>query len=379
MRLSRSVVGHGEADAVKRVLLEDGYLGMGREVKAFESELASFLGVSADHVVCVSSGTAALHLTVQAVTKPTDEVLVQSLTYVASFQAISAGGAVPVACEVSPETLTINIDDARQRVTSRTKVIMPVHYASSPRDLDSLYDFARENRLRVIEDAAHSFGCTYKGRKVGSFGDVTCFSFDGVKNITSGEGGLIVSKDPAILERARNARLLGVENDSEKRYSGERSWDFDVHHQGYRYHMSNIFASIGRVQLKRFAREFAPQRIMLARRYRERLGGVSGILLLETDLDSVIPHIQPVRVLNGFRDTVRQQLEKLDVQTGVHYKPNHLLSLFRNADVQLPVTEKLHKELLSLPLHPGLTIEDVDHVCDIIVGCLDNQARCIHS
>ncbi len=370
MRLSRSIVGLQEAEAVTRVLVEDGYLGMGAEVQAFERELAAFLGVEEDHVVCVSSGTAALHLAVEAVVEPGDEVLVQSLTYIASFQAISAARAVPVACDVVPDTITIDLRDAEKRITPKTKAIMPVHYASNPGDLDSVYDFAGRHGLRVIEDAAHAFGCLYRGKKIGSFGDIRCFSFDGIKNITSGEGGAIVTSDTRVLTRVKDARLLAVQKDTEKRFAGTRSWDFDTVHQGYRYHMSNLFAAVGRVQLRRLPGEFAPKRIELARQYRTRLQGIAGLRLLETDLGAVIPHIQPLRILKGRRDDLRETLEGQGIQTGIHYKPNHLLHYYGGGHPPLAVTERLYEELLSVPLHPGLDIPDVDRVCDSIIRVL---------
>ncbi len=366
IRLSRSIVGRAEADAASRVILDDGYLGMGAEVALFEADLAAYLGVGAAQVSCVSSGTAAVQLAVQAVVEPGDEVLVQSLTFVATFQAIAAAGAVPVACDVTPATVTIDLADAARRCTPRTRAIMPVHYASNPGDLDAIYAFARERGLRVIEDAAHAFGCTYNGRKIGSAADVACFSFDGIKNITSGEGGAVVTSDPLINARVRDARLLGVEKDSEKRYRGQRSWDFDVSRQGYRYHMSNIFAAIGRTQLARLDREFAPARVALAGRYRAALGDAPGVRLFDTALGPVVPHIQPVRILDGRRDAVREQLEAARIQTGIHYKPNHLLTRFGGGTPPLPVTEALYDELLSLPLHPGVTAADVDRVCGIV-------------
>jgi dTDP-4-amino-4,6-dideoxygalactose transaminase len=364
LRLSRSIVGVDEAAAVSRVILEDGYLGMGSEVQAFERELAVYLGVPPEQVTCVNSGTAAVHLALSAVLQPGDEVLVQSLTFVATFQAITAAGGVPVPCEVRPETLTLDLEDARRRLTPHTKAVVPVHYASNLGDLDSIYAFAREHGLRVIEDAAHAFGCTYRGKRVGSFGDIACFSFDGIKNITSGEGGAIVTADPVVGQIVRDARLLGVEKDTEMRYRGERSWEFDVSRQGWRYHMSNLFAAIGRAQLRRLDGEFAPRRVALAQHYRERLGGVPGIRLLDTELGPVVPHIQPVRVLDGLRDGLFDALNAARIQTGIHYKPNHLLTRYGGGRVSLPTTEQLYRELLSLPLHPGLEIADVDLVCD---------------
>ncbi|HWA24556.1 MAG TPA: DegT/DnrJ/EryC1/StrS aminotransferase family protein [Lacunisphaera sp.] len=366
VRLSRSIVGEEEAKALARVILDDGYLGMGQEVQRFERELAEFLGVPAQNVACGNSGTAALQLAVEAALAPGDEVLVQSLTFVASFQAIRAAGMVPVACEALRDTVTIDLQDAATRLTSRTKAIMPVHYASNPAGLDAVYDFAGRHGLRVIEDAAHAFGCSHQGRKVGSFGDIQCFSFDGIKNITCGEGGAVVSADRAVMARVRDARLLGVERDTDQRFSGQRSWDFDVKRTGYRYHMSNLNAAIGRVQLRRFPGEFAPKRTQLARRYRQRLEGLPGLALLSTDLGEVIPHLQPVRVLHGRRDALRAYLQAQGVETGIHYKPNHLLSLFRGDSPRLPVTEQLYEELLSLPLHPGLELATIDRIADLI-------------
>ena len=193
MRLSRSIVGEAEAEAVRRVIVEDGYLGMGHETCLFEQELAAYLGVAPGQVVTTNTGTAALTLAVDAIA-PRDaarkpQILVPSLTFVASFQAIVAAGCEPVACDVLAGTGTIDLGDAARRITPDTLAIMPVHYASNPWHLDEVHAFAREHGLRVIEDAAHAFGCLHHGRKIGSFGDVVCFSFDGIKNITSGEGG----------------------------------------------------------------------------------------------------------------------------------------------------------------------------------------------
>lgn len=373
IHISRSVVGAAELEAMGRVVQEDGYLGMGREVRAFEEELKAYLGGQDRSVICLNSGTAALHLAVQAVTHPGDEVLVQSLTFVASFQAISAAGAVPVACEVYPETVTLDLEDAARRITPRTRAVMPVHYASNPGDLEAIYGFARRHGLRVIEDAAHAFGCTYQGRKIGSFGDLVCFSFDGLKNITSGEGGAVVTSDPQVIQVVQDARLLGVQRDTEKRYQGARSWEFDVQHQGYRYHLSNLFAAIGRVQLRRFEGELKPRRVELSQKYRAALAGTANLQLLQGDPGPIIPHIFPIRVLNGRRDGLRQFLRDRGIESGIHYKPNHLLSFYGGGREALPVTERLYEELLTLPLHPGLGDEEIDSVCAAVREFLSNS------
>ncbi len=370
IRLSKSFVSQAEIDSVTEVL-KRGFLGMGDEVRNFEDELAAYIGIT--DVVCVNTGTAALQLALQAADiRAGDEVLVPSLTYVASFQAVTASGAVPIACDVRESDGLLDLDDAERRITKKTRAIMPVHYASFLGDIDSVYGFARKHQLRVIEDAAHAFGCTHNGRRVGSFGDIVCFSFDGIKNITSGEGGAVVSADRALMDKVRDARLLGVERDSERRYQGERSWEFDVTSQGWRYHMSDVMAAIGRVQLRRFESELAPKRITLAHHYRDKLTGVPKIRLLTNNASGVVPHIFPICVLGGRRNEVRSALESAGIQTGIHYLPNHLLTYFSGSRQSLPVVERLYSELLTLPLHPRLEVADCDKVVEVISETLKN-------
>jgi dTDP-4-amino-4,6-dideoxygalactose transaminase len=361
IRLSKSCLGEAEKQAVLGVLGRE-YLGMGAEVQQFEQALSAFFGRPA---VCVVNGTAALQLAVQfCVAQPGDEVLVPSLTFVASFQAISAAGARPVACEVDPRTGLLDLQDVEKRLTPRSRAVMPVHYSGGVGDLEAVYGFARRHGLRVIEDAAHAFGTTYRGRQVGGFGDVACFSFDGIKNITSGEGGCVLTDDPNLLRALQDARLLGVEKDTEQRYTGQRSWEFDVTAQGWRYHMSNVMAAIGLEQLKRFP-YFAATRRNLARLYDSLLQGHSRVRPLPRDYGEVVPHIYVVQIA-GLLDRKGLQGRMLEhgIQTGVHYQPNHQLSLYRSATARpLPVTDAFFSELLTLPLHPDLSEDDVRHVC----------------
>lgn len=361
IRLSKSCIGEAEKRAVLGVLDRE-YLGMGAEVQQFEQVLTEFFGRP---VVSVVNGTAALHLALQACgIGKGDEVLVQSLTYVASFQAISATGAVPVPCDVNPSTLTLDWCDAEKRLTSRTKAVMPVHYSGGVGDLDEIYAFARKHGLRVIEDAAHAFGTLHHGKRVGGFGDVACFSFDGIKNITSGEGGCIVTDDLEVLRKIQDARLLGVEKDTEKRFLGQRSWEFDVNAQGWRYHMSNIMAAIGIEQLKRFP-EMAAKRQHLAQRYDELLKGNPRIRLLRHDYQQVVPHIYVIQIQGAhYREALREKLAAQGIQTGIHYQPNHELSLYRHVgNVMLMNTNSVASQLLSLPLQPDLSFQDIDYVC----------------
>lgn len=363
MRLSKSIIGDKEKGIVQDVLKEE-YLGMGHYVQKFENNLSLYLN---NKVSVVNSGTAALHLALLAMgIGKGDEVLVPSLTYVASYQAISATGATPVSCEAILESGHIDLDDAKRKVGPNTKALMPVHYAGNPVDFESVQNFSNQHNVRIIEDAAHAFGSLHRnGKKVGEVGDVICFSFDGIKNITSGEGGAVVTSDKAIIQFVNDARLLGVHKDSDARYSGNRSWEFDVQDQGFRYHMSNIFAGIGLAQLERFELEFKSARQTLARQYFELLNATPNIECFAMDFDQVVPHIFPIKVLKN-RDQLRVQLIEQGIEAGIHYFPNHRLSFYKKPNDVLPNTDALYDQLLTLPLHPEVTREDQLKIVEII-------------
>lgn len=371
IKLSKSSISVLEKEAVLKVLDQE-YLGMGRDVEAFEEGLTEFFGRPA---VAVATGTVALQLALQAANIGFgDEVLVQSLTYLASFQAISATGATPIACDVKENTITIDLSDAERRLSNVTKAIMPIHYAGGVGNLNSVYDFAKVHNLRVIEDAAHAFGTYYNGQRVGGFGDISCFSFDGIKNITSGEGGCITSDDLSLINKIKDLRLLGVEKDTINRFKGKRSWDFNVTDQGWRSHMSNIMAAIGSTQLARFP-DLSSKRKNLANRYKENLKKNSKISLLKSDFSVEVPHIFPI-ILNKqkYRNNVRAMLLSQGVETGIHYKPAHHLSFYKqsiNSPI-LTVTENIFDRLLTLPLHPDLTFNDVDYVAKCLNDYLES-------
>jgi dTDP-4-amino-4,6-dideoxygalactose transaminase len=368
VRLSKSEVGAEEKAAIARVI-DAGYLGMGAEVQAFEQEIRLALQTELE-VICVATGTAALHLAVAELDiGPGDEVVIPSITYVASFQAVAATGATPIACDVDVDTGFIDLADAARRTGPKTRAIMPVHYASDAQAMDRVYMFAADRGLRVIEDAAHGFGGLRDGVKVGAQGDVLCFSFDGIKNITAGEGGAVVTGDPQLAQRVRDARLLGVMRDTEKRYAGERSWDFDVERVGFRYHMSNIMAALGREQLKKLP-AFSARRRALVTRYRSAFAGSNMLRMLDLDYDAIVPHIFVLRVMGGRRDALSNWLRAREIECGMHYKPNHLLTRFSDGQPR-PVAERLYEELISLPLHVGLTDADQDRVIAAIRDFLE--------
>jgi len=357
IRLSKSTIGDEEKNAVLAVLDKE-FLGMGEEVKLFEQEIKAYLKTEHE-VVCVSTGTSALHLAIESLNLDEDsEILVPSLTYVASFQAISASNVKPIAVEVCEDTLFIDLIDAKSKLTSKTKAIMPIHYASNSKDIQAVYTFAKENNLRVIEDAAQAFGCENSMGKVGSAGDIICFSFDGIKNITSGEGGAVVSSDKNVIQRVQDTRLLGVEKDTEKRFSAQRSWDFDVKHQGYRYHMSNVFAAIGREQLKK-VNTIEEKRKNIVQYYLKNLKDIPQIQFLNFNYDDIISHIFVIKTSN--RDALREHLLSKNIECGIHYKPNHLLTKYKT-DYSLAITEKLYEEILTLPCQIDLVDKELDYV-----------------
>ena len=369
VRPSKTDISKQEINSVINVL-KKGYLGMGDEVNFFESELSNYLGRD---VACVVNGTAALQLALQACNiGKGDEVLIPSLTYVASYQAILATGAMPVSCDVNEDDLIISISDARNKITNNTKAIVPVFFSGGVGDIEGLYSFAKEHKLRVIEDAAHAFGSRYNNQLIGSFGDITCFSFDGIKNISSGEGGCIVTNDPSVMDKVKDSRLLGVIKDTENRYAGNRSWEFDVTEIGWRYHMSNIMASIGITQLKRI-NIFTSKRQALAKLYDSLFKDNDYIQPLVRDYNNIVPHIYVVRIKGLVKkNELRDSMLKLNIQTGSHYQPNHLLSLF-NKSGDCPITEKVSKELISLPLHTSLTKKQVKFVASSLISLLNNK------
>jgi len=363
--VQRPYLGQEELLAVGKVF-ESRWLGMGTVTKEFEDRLREFLG--AKHVIAMSTGTAALHLAVAALDlREGDEVVVPSLTFVASVQAILAAGARPVFCEVSKETLTIDVSDVRRRMTAKTKAIMPVHYGGLACDLDELLAFARARKIWIVEDAAHAFGSSYKGRKIGTLGDLTCFSFDPIKNVSCGDGGAIATDNDEFARRILPSRNVGIGQDSWARQNTTRSWYYEVVAPGYRYHLGNLNAAIGLEQLKRFE-TFKARKQSIVRRYEEAFKNVSGLALPRRNLDETFPFFYVVRVLERRREALIEYLKEREIGTGVHYIPNHLQPLFAALRVSLPTTEQLFEEILTLPLYFEMTDADVETVIAAVRG-----------
>jgi dTDP-4-amino-4,6-dideoxygalactose transaminase len=235
---------------------------------------------------------------------------------------------------------------------------MPVHYASNSMGMDEVYNLATKFSLRVVEDAAQAFGSKRDGEAVGTRGDIICFSFDGIKNVTSGEGGAILSSDKKFIQKVQDGRLLGIEKDTEMRFSGQRSWDFDVKEQGFRFHMSNIMAAIGIVQIERL-NQFKSKRQSIANTYNKAFKDVEKIKLLDFNYNEILPHIYVIKAQN--RDELREFLISNNIECGVQYKPNHLHTKYAEK-FTLPVSENIYKHILSLPCHFDLTMKEQDYV-----------------
>ena len=361
--VSRPSLGEAELTSVKTVF-DTGWLGLGAQVFEFEQALQKFLG--AKHVVCTNTGTTALHLALDALgISKGYEVIVPSFTYVATIQAITATGATPVFCDIHADDLNIDTKEIKRKITRRTKAILPVHYRGFPCDMDEIGELAKEKNLFVIEDAAHAFGSSYKGKKIGSFGDITCFSFDPIKNITCGEGGAVVFQDDSLLEKIQQKRILGIDKDTWSRYRNERSWFYDVVTQGYRYHMSNISAAVGLIQLKKFD-IMNRRKIEVAKRYDAAFRGITGITLLRDDGYKDIGLFVYILKINKERNELMDHLSRNGVASGIHYIPSHIFTFYKKEGVHLLITEQIYDEILTLPLFPDITDAQVEHVIESV-------------
>jgi len=378
IRLSMASVGQEELDEVAKVFFKTVNFGLGIHVKAFEDELKTYIGSDVE-VVCVNTGTSALHIALEALKFPRgSEVLVPSITFVASYSAISAAGLVPVSCEVKFPSCHIDCDDLERRITPKTVAIMPVAYSGKDFDRTRVYELAKRHNLRVIEDDAHAFGSQNSENVLfGASGDIGCFSFDGIKNITCGEGGAVVLRDKDLAHRIRVIRSLGIEKDVELRYEGKRAWEYDVATQGFRYHMSNINAAIGSAQLRKFPhhKELKKQ---LADRYLEAIQNAElgdKLEFTQTSTASSCLHIFPCILARGTdRPKFQQALRDAGIETGFHYVPNHTHTMYKS-NYSLPVAEDLGKRLISLPFHPNISIADAALIIEKCAKILRSRPR----
>jgi dTDP-4-amino-4,6-dideoxygalactose transaminase len=356
-------------DTIKAVVdaLHAGWLGMGAVTQAFEEGVARFLGLDGRYVLATNTGTSALHLGLLAAgVGPGDEVITPAFNFVADHQAIVATGAAPVLCDVDDTTLGLDPDKAAALIGPRTKAIVPLHFGGVAGRVKELYTLAERHGLRIVEDATHAFGTRVDGRTIGAFGDVTCFSFDPVKVITSIDGGAVVVGDPAVLERLRHWRFLGIDRETLARYKNSRAWEYDVVSQGFRYHLTNINAAVGLSQLTR-VEEFIASRRQSCRLYNRLLGDVADVRCPATDFEDVSPFIYTVRVPAARRERLIEHLRSRGIATGIHFLPAQdftYLKTCRRGD--LTVTERVTREIVTLPLHTHMPVAIVERIAGAI-------------
>ncbi|MDX2525298.1 DegT/DnrJ/EryC1/StrS family aminotransferase [Streptomyces europaeiscabiei] len=375
--LADNTIGAEEIAAVTDVLTSR-WLTAGPVSRAFEAEFAAALGVS--DAVAVSSGTAALHLAVLALAlRPGDEVIMPSLTFVASAAVVALQRGVPVFADiVSATEPTVSPEEVRALITPRTRAVVAMHYGGYPARTEELRTIAAANGLALIEDAAHSPVVRGAGPALGTVGDIGCFSFHATKNMTTGEGGMVVARDQTVLDRIRSMRSLGITRTSWDRTVSGGS-DYDIVDLGLNYRPTEVGSAIGRVQLGRLAAD-REQRRELTRVYHELLAREVPDVLVpwagRTE-DSAYHLMATVLPERASRAGVRAALRADGVQTSVHYRPVHSFTRFRDAGRHgdgprrpLPVTEQVADRLLTLPLHSRMTTNDVAFVVDRLSAAL---------
>jgi dTDP-4-amino-4,6-dideoxygalactose transaminase len=373
---SRPAVGEEEIAEVAETL-RSGWLTTGARTQKFEEQFARLTG--SPHALGTSSCTAALHLALLGLgVEPGDEVITSTMTFAATANVIVHCGARPVFADVRPDTLNVDPEDVAARITSRTRAVMAVHYSGRPCAMDALTRLCSARGLVLVEDAAHAVGAQYQGRPAGSLGDAAGFSFYANKNLTTGEGGMLTTRSPAVHERARVLRLQGMTRDVFRRAEGAQSWRYDLVAAGFKYAMNDVQAAIGLHQLRRFPGMQA-RRAAIAARYSAELAGVPGLgTPPPVEAGSVHAwHLYVVRITPEARltrDQVFTALAEQGIDCSVHFVPLHMHPYFQEAwgtrPGMFPRAEMGFNEVLSLPLFPALTDDDQTRVIQALKNTL---------
>lgn len=367
--LSRPALDEAEIEAVS-ASLRSGWITSGPKVAELEERFRELTG--APHAVAVSSATAGMHIVLEALgVGQGDEVVTPSMTFASTVNQIALRGARPVFADSDYGTLQVLPGDVERAITRRTRAVIPVHFAGAPADLDPIRAAADAAGVPVIEDAAHAVGTSYRGRPAGGLGAIAIFSFHPIKNITTGEGGMVTCRDGEFAAKLRRLRFHGIERDAWKRYGKGGIPHYDVLEPGYKYNLTDLQASIGLVQVGK-AKRLNERRAALAARYRDGLRDVRGIDLPESP---AYPHEHSwhlfiVKVTSMDRDAFFGQLSERNIGAGLHFPPCHLLTYVRQRfdtkEGDLPGCERAGARIVSLPLFPGMSDGDVDYVCEAV-------------
>ena len=360
--------------------LRSGWITTGPKTKLFESNFERFIG-SGVEAIAVSSATAGLHLALEAVgVGPGDEVITTTLTFTATAEVVRYLGADVRLVDVNPVTMNIDVDAIRLAITSKTKAIMPVHYAGLSCDMDSIFEIAQEYNLKVIEDAAHALPSSYKNKRIGTLkSDVTVFSFYANKTMTTGEGGMVVTHNKELASRMKVMRLHGISRDAFDRFSSEKpAWYYEVVAPGFKYNLTDIASSMGIHQLKKLP-GFLERRQYLAKRYVEALSDLP--LLLPADApngDVHSWHLFVIRLKSNARmnrDELIQFLSDKKIGTSVHYVPLHRQPYWRDrytlGPEMFPVSDAAYASMLSIPLYTAMTDVQQDRVIEALLEALE--------
>ncbi|MEW6580000.1 MAG: DegT/DnrJ/EryC1/StrS aminotransferase family protein [Chloroflexota bacterium] len=374
---SPPAISEEEIAAVTDTLRSD-WITTGPKTRRFESEFAQYLGAPA--ALALNSCTAGLHLALVTLgIGPGDEVITTPMTFCSSVNVIEHVGARPMLTDIEPDTLTIDPARVADAITPRTRAILPVHYAGHPADMGPLVELARQHGLYLVEDAAHALPAAYQGQRVGTIGDLTAFSFYATKNLTTAEGGMLTGA-PELIERARLLSLHGMSRDAWKRYDANGSWYYEVVEAGWKYNMTDIQAAIGLVQLQRLETMQRRRREIVAQ-YNEAFGQVDALQTPAERPDTESAwHLYVLRLhldrLTIDRARFIEELRARNIGSSVHFIPIHLHPYYRDRygfqPEDFPVAYREYQRLISLPLHPGLTDEDVE---DVIAAVRDIVER----
>jgi dTDP-4-amino-4,6-dideoxygalactose transaminase len=377
----RASIGEEEISEVIDTL-RSGWLTTGPKVQRFQQEFAAAVG--ARHAIAVNSATAALHLALEAVgVTAGDEVVIPTYTFTATGEVVTYLGARPVLADCRADTLNIDVTTIEGCLTPRTKAIVPVHISGQVCDMEPILDLARARGLAVVEDAAHALPASYKGRPVGTIGDVTAFSFYATKTITTGEGGMVTTERDDYAARVKLMSLHGLSGDAWKRYAAQGQWFYEVTDFGFKYNMTDVAAALGLRQLQRMS-TFQRRREAIACRYNDAFGELDTCFVpRDVGLGTHAWHLYVLEVnpaaLRIDRNEVIERLRRRGVGTSVHFIPLHLHPVYQRVfgyrRGQFPMAEAAFSRAISLPIYPAMTDADVAHVADAVRTTLRESRR----
>ena len=367
--LFKPSLGKEEERAVVKTL-RSGWLGNGPQALELEKKMAAL--TKTKYAVALNSATAALHLSLLTTIKPGDEVISSSLTFVAANQAILQAGGKIVFADCDPDTLSTDANDVIKKITEKTKAVIVTHYGGHPADLKSLVKVCAKKKIALIEDCAHACGSYYYKRHVGGFGTLGCFSFAAIKNLTTGDGGMVVTNDKAKAERIRHLAWSGISSSTWVRYSANgpeahRKWEYDVTDLGFKYQMNDIAASIGLVQFNKLKQTNA-KRAAIAKRYNRAFAKANWIKpLVVKPWAKSSHHNYVIKVPAQIRNRLIDYLNSKGIGANVHYLPNHYYKMFAKFPHHVPVTEKVWQQIVLLPIFPDLTGADQSRIIKAVL------------